>query len=60
MTANGSGDDNACPPKTTASQIEERLVRDETASELYKPLSSTFVLKGKKEMLYLPLDFGNG
>ena len=44
----------------TNSQIEERLVRDETTNELYMPLSSTIVLKRKKEMLYVPLDFENG
>ena len=29
-------------------------------NELYMPLSSTIVLKRKKEMLYVPLDFENG
>ena len=48
------------PPKITTSQIEERLVRDDFTNELYMPLSSTIVLKRKKEMLYVPLDFENG
>ena len=46
-------------PKKT-SQIEEQLVRDDITNELYMPLSSTIVLKRKKEMLYVPLDFENG
>ena len=33
---------------------------DDISSELYMPLSSTIVLKRKKEMLYFPLDFKNG
>ena len=55
-----NGDDNISPPVVTISQIEERLVRDETTNELYMPLSSTIVLKRKKELLYVPLDFENG
>ena len=55
-----NGDDNISPPVITISQIEERLVRDETTNELYMPLSSTIVLKRKKEMFYVPLDFENG
>ena len=55
-----SGDDNISQPAITISQIEEQLVRDETTNELYMPLSSTIVLKRKKEMLYVPLDFENG
>ena len=55
-----NGDDNITPPATTTSQIEERLVGDESTNELYMPLSSTIVLKRKKEMLYVPLDFENG
>ena len=54
-----SGDDNISPPPITISQIEE-LVRDDIFNELYMPLSSTIVLKRKKEMLYLPLDLENG
>ena len=54
-----NGDDNICPLVITISQIEERLVRDETINEPYMPLSSTIVLKRKKEMLYVPLDFEN-
>ena len=60
MTADDHGDDNISPPKITTSQIEEQLVRDDTTNELYMPLSSTIVLKRKKEMLYVPLDFENG
>ena len=55
-----NGIDNISPPVITISQIEERLVRDETTNELYMPLCSTIVLKRKKEMLYVPLDFENG
>ena len=55
-----NGDDNISPPAITISQFEERLVRDETTNELYMALSSTIVLKRKKEMLYVPLDFENG
>ena len=46
-TANDNGDDNISLPKTTTSQTEERLVRDDFTNELYKPLS-TIVLKRKK------------
>ena len=44
-----NGDDNISPPAITISQIEKRLVRDETTNELYMPLSSTIVLKRKKQ-----------
>ena len=60
MTTCDSGDDNISPPPITISQLEERLVRDDSTNELYMPLSSTNVLKRKKEMLYVPLDFENG
>ena len=60
MTTYDNGDDNISPPVITNSQIEERLMRDDITNELYMPLSSTIVLKRKKEMLYVPLDFGNG
>ena len=60
MTTCGSGDSNISPPPITISQFEERLVRDDSTNELYMPLSSTIVLKRKKEMLYVPLDFENG
>ena len=60
MTTCDSGDSNISPPPKTISQIEERLVRDDSTNELYMPLSSTIVLKRKKEMLYVPLDFKNG
>ena len=54
-----NGDGIISPPAITISEIEERLVRDETTNEFYIPLSSTIVLKRKKEMLYVPLDFEN-
>ena len=60
MTTCDSGDSNISPPTITISQTEERLVRDDSTNELYMPLSSTIVLKRKKEMLYVPLDFKNG
>ena len=60
MTANDNGDDNMSLPKITSSQIEEQLVRDDIKNELYIPLSSAVVLKQKKEVLYIPLDFENG
>ena len=60
MTTFDNGDDNISPPVITISQIEERLVRDDITNELQMPLSSTIVLKRKKEMLYVPLDFENG
>ena len=60
MTTYDSGDDNNADPRKTTSRIEERLVRDDINKELYMPLSSTIVLKRKKEMFYVPLDFENG
>ena len=60
MTTYDNGDDNIPPPVITISQIEEQLVRDETTNELYMPLFSTIVIKRKKELLYVPLDFENG
>ena len=60
MTTCDSADDNISPPAITLSQIEERLLRDDSTNELYMPLSSTIVLKRKEEMLYVPLDFENG
>ena len=60
MTTYDNGDDKIFPPKITTSQIEERLVRDDITNEVYMPLSSTIVLKGKKEVLYVLLDFKNG
>ena len=59
MRANDSGDDSNCPLKMAIWQIEEELARDQFTYELYMPLSSTFVLKRKKEKLYVPLDFEN-
>ena len=47
-------------PLTTATPlIEEGLVRDDQTNEIYLPLTSTVILKGKQEMLYVPLDFEN-
>ena len=60
LTTYGNGDDNISPPKITTSQIQKQLVRDDITNELYMSLSSTTVLKRKKEMLYVPLDFENG
>ena len=60
LTAYVNGDDNILPPEITTSRIREQLVRDENTNELYMPLCSTIVLKRKKEMLYVPLDFENG
>ena len=60
IIANENGDDNTSPPKLTNSQNEETLVRDDITNELYMPLSSTIVLKRKKERLYVPPDFENG
>ena len=56
-TTHYNGDENISPPEITTSQIEERLVRDDITNELYMLLSSTIVLKRKKDMLYVPLDF---
>ena len=60
MITYGNRDDNIFPPAIRTSQIKERLVRDNITNELCMPLSSTIVLKRKKEMLYVPLDFENG
>ena len=60
LTTYGNGDDNISPPKITTSQIQEQLVRDDITNEVYMPFSSTIVLKRKKEMSYVPLDFENG
>ena len=43
---------------TTTPLIEEGLMRDEQKSEVYRPLTSTIVLK-RKEMLYVPLELEN-
>ena len=60
MKKNDNGDDNISPPKITTSEIEQRLVSDDFTNEIYMPLSSTIVLKRKKKMLYVPLNFKNG
>ena len=54
------GNRNIPALKIKTPQIEARLVRDEQMKVLYLPLTSAVVLKGKKEMLYVPLDFKNG
>ena len=59
MTYNNGGD-IISPPVIKISQIEEELVRDDISNELFIPLSSTIVLKRKKKMLYVPLDFEDG
>ena len=60
LTTYGIGDDKISPPKITTSQIEERLVRADFTNELNMPLSSTIVIKRRKKMPYVPLDFENG
>ena len=55
-----NGDDSISSPEITTSQIQEQLLRDDITNEIYMPLSSTIVLKRKKEMLYVPLVFENG
>ena len=55
-----NGYDNISPPKISNWQIQEQLVREDVTNELYIPVSSTIVLKRKKEKLYVPLDFENG
>ena len=50
--------DNINPLLTkTTPHIGEGLVRDEQTNELYLPLTSTVVLKHKKEKSCVPLDF---
>ena len=56
----GNADDTISPPEITTSQIQKQLVKDDITNELYMPLSSTIVLKRKKEMLYVTLDFEKG
>ena len=43
IVANDNGDDNISPPKSTTSQIEDQLKRDDITNELYQPLSSTII-----------------
>ena len=45
ITANEIGDDSFSPPKIATSQIEEQLLRDDIAIQLYMPQSSTIILK---------------
>ena len=60
LTTYVNGNENISPPEITTSQLEERLVREDITNELYMPLSSTIVLKRKKQMLHVPLDFEKG
>ena len=60
MTTPDSGDDNSSLPKIPTSQIEERLVRDDISNECYVPLSSIIVLKRRKKILHVLLNFENG
>ena len=60
MTTYGNGDDIISPPENTTSQIQEQLVRGDITNNVYMPLSSTIVLKRKREIMYVPLDFENG
>ena len=60
MTTFDNGDDITSLLKITTSQIEERLVEDDITNELYMPVSSTIVLKRKKEMFFVPLEFQDG
>ena len=48
MTAIYNGDDNVSPTKITTSETEERRVSDGDANEFNLPLSSTKVLKLKR------------
>ena len=54
-----TGDTTNPPLIITTQPIEEGLVRDEQTKEVYLPLTYRVVLKQKKEMLYVPLDFEN-
>ena len=54
-----NGDTTTSPLTTATPLIVEGLVRDEQTNEVYLPLTSAVVLKGKQEMLYVPLDFEN-
>ena len=60
ITANDNGDDNISSQKITTSQIEEYFLKDDITNDFYMLVSSTIVLKRKKEMLYVPLDLENG
>ena len=59
-TANHSGDNNMPRPRFTAAQVEDRFLKNEIRVKFCMPLSFTLVLKWKKEMLYVPVDFKNG
>ena len=58
-----SGESNVLLLTLTAPQIKKMLVRDENTDELYLLLTSTNVLKQKKEvqkMHHVPRDFATG
>ena len=54
-----NGENNIPLLTITTPHIQGRLVRHEQTNELYLPLTSTVVLKRKKKMLYVHLDFRN-
>ena len=60
IIANDNEDDSISPHKITTSKIEDQRVRDDITNEFYIPLSSTIVLKRKKEMLYVLQDYEKG
>ena len=43
----------------TTPLIGEGMVRKEQTNEVHLPLTTTVVLKRKRKMLYVPLDFDN-
>ena len=53
------GDTTTLALTTATPLFEESLVRDEQTNEVYRPLTSTVVLKRKQETLYVPPDFEN-
>ena len=58
MTTLNGYNNNLLLTKTTP-QFEGRLVGDKQTNEFHIPLTSTVVLKHKKEKLYVALDFEN-
>ena len=58
-TTTFTGDITITPLTITTSLTEEMLVRDKQTNEFYLPLTSTVVVKGKQEMLYVTFDFKN-
>ena len=51
IIANDNRDVNISSPKITTSQSDERFVRDDIPYELYMPISSTIILKRKKDVV---------